>query len=124
MPDCVPASIRHNHLYVGDHLIRHYQPLGLAAYLRDTGQPDTIQEAEIIGGIGRLVLRADGNDTWEPTITNRVDAPESVISKRTETCAACTSFVDGRCSIAGCGCSGFGHVRSKYSKCPTGKWKE
>jgi hypothetical protein len=127
--DCVPAAVRDRPRYAGDHVIRHYRPLGLAALLRDLDADPSTPELEIIGGIGRLVLRADGSETWEPTIPGTPRAPHppprpadpALASARRAICQSCTSMAD-RCTAAGCGCAGEGKPDVWSSRCPLGKW--
>jgi hypothetical protein len=128
--DCVPSAVRGNPRYVGDHVIRHYRQLGLATLLRDLGADPATPEMEIIGGIGRLVLRADGSETWEPTLpeTPRVPDPPprpadpALAETRRAICQACDSWREFRCSAAGCGCAGEGRPDVWSSRCPMGKW--
>jgi hypothetical protein len=128
--ECVPASVRDHPRYVGDHVIRHYRPLGLAALLRDLGADPTTPEMEIVGGIGRLVLRADGSETWEPTLPENPRLPDppprpadpALVDARRATCAVCPSWAGGRCDAAGCGCAGEGRADVWSSRCPLGKW--
>jgi hypothetical protein len=128
--NCVPVAVRDKPRYVGDHVIRHYRPLGLAALLKDLGDDPGLQEYEIIGGIGRLVLRADGSETWEPTLPEtprRPDPPPrpadpALAETRRAICQACDSWREFRCSAAGCGCAGEGRPEVWSSRCPLGKW--
>jgi hypothetical protein len=128
--ECVPVAVRDKPRYVGDHVIRHYRQLGLAALLKDLGADPGLQEYEIIGGIGRLVLRADGGETWEPTLpeTPRPPAPPprpadpALAETRRAICQACDSWRELRCSAAGCGCAGEGRPEVLSSRCPLGKW--
>jgi hypothetical protein len=127
---CVPVAVRWNSRYVGDHVIRHYRPLGLAALLRDLGADPATPEIEIVGGIGRLVMRADGSETWEPTIAGTPRAPDppprpaepALVSARRDACAVCESLRDARCSASGCGCALEGKPEVWSSRCPLGKW--
>ena len=130
-PECVPKEVYDKPNYVGDHLIRHYGALGLAAYLRDACRDPATAETEIVGGIGRLVLRADGSDIWEPIDTGRTaqsaapmprHADPALAESRRAVCQACPSLVDFRCSVAGCGCAGEGKPGVWSSRCPLGKW--
>ena len=133
----LPERIRSNPRYYGDHLIRHYRPLGLAAYLHDTGQPADTSEAVIVGGIGRLVLRSDGQDTWEPVIPEPADpatvklgepaaeprlAPATVAASRRAVCLACDGWSADHCAVAGCSCNGMGQPGNLYSRCPRDLW--
>ena len=124
---CVPAAIRDRQPYVGDHVIRHYRSLGLAALLRDLDADPAMPELEIVGGIGRLVLRADGRDTWEPVTTHQappvsLQAHPDLVAARLDTCRQCDSWRDDRCTVAGCGCTGQGHAERLLSRCPLGRW--
>jgi hypothetical protein len=127
---CVPARIRDNPRYVGDHVIRHYRPLGLSALLRDLGADPSTPELEVVGGIGRLVLRADGSETWQPALpgTPRPPSPPprpadpELATARRATCAACDGLRDGSCEPAGCGCAGEGKPDVWSSRCPLGRW--
>ena len=125
--ECIPPPIRDRPRFVGDHVIRHYRPLGLAALLRDLGADPATPELEIIGGIGRLVLRADGRDTWEPTSTREpppapLPADPTMAIARVAICSACESWQCGKCAVAGCGCSGQGQPARAFSKCPRDLW--
>ena len=75
---CVPEKGRRKDTYIGDHIIRQYRPLGLTALLRDLGAGPATPELEIVGGIGRLVLRADGTETWDPTLPGTPRRPNGV----------------------------------------------
>lgn len=125
---CVPTAVRDKPRYVGDHVIRHYRPLGLAALLHDLGADPATPEYEIIGGIGRLVLRADGSELWEPTIpgTPVVHQPPrpadpAMVAARRAICDSCPSYAD-RCTASGCGCAGEGKPEVWSSRCPLLKW--
>ena len=137
LPNCVPVGVRDHPRYAGDHLIRHYRPLGLAAYLRDTGQDPSLPEAVIVGGIGRLVLRADGCDTWQPTIPEPADpgtvrlgepaaaprqAPDEIAEARRSICLTCDGWIENRCTVAGCSCNGMGQPGNLHSRCPRELW--
>ena len=130
--ECVPDAVRNRPRYVGDFVIRHYRPLGLAALLRDLGADPATPMVEIRGGIGRLVLRADG-ETWEPASPAQPRPPDAPPVKpmpaspeleaaRRLACSACDSLRDGRCSAAGCGCAGEGKPEVWSSRCPLGRW--
>lgn len=125
--NCVPPKVRDRPRYVADHVIRHYAPLGLAALLRDLGADPTIPELEIVGGIGRLVLRANGLDVWDPSITRAPDppprpAPPDLLRARLAVCSSCDSYRDNRCTAAGCGCTGEGKPGVWSSRCPLLLW--
>jgi hypothetical protein len=130
--ECVPVAVRDKPRYVGDHVIRHYRPLGLAVLLRDLGADPATPELEIVGGIGRLVLRADGSETWEPTLPDAPREPSppprpadpALAEARRTACQACDSFRDFRCTAAGCGCAGEGLPEIWSSRCPLWKWPE
>lgn len=125
----MPAQVRDKPAYVGDHVIRHYRPLGLAALLRDMGADPATPELEIIGGIGRLVLRANGRDTWEPTLPATPQPPSppprpadpELVAARRAACAACDAWRE-HCTAAGCGCAGEGRPDVWSSRCPLGRW--
>lgn len=127
---CIPPIVRDKPSYIGDHVIRHYRPLGLAALLRDLGADPATPELEIIGGIGRLVMRADGSEIWEPTLPDaprKTDPPPrpadpELAESRRAVCQACDSFRDFRCSASGCGCAGEGKLDILSSRCPLGRW--
>lgn len=127
---CVPLKARRSPRYVGDHVIRHYRPLGLAALLRDVGADPATPEMEILGGIGRLVLRADGSETWEPTSPGDTRPPlppprpadPDLAAARHAACTACSAWRDARCTAAGCGCTGEGRPDIWSSRCPQGRW--
>lgn len=128
--NCVPSAMRSNPRYVGDHVIRHYRQLGLAALLKDLGADPLTPELEIIGGIGRLVLRSDGSETWEPTLPDRPRQPDppprpadpALVEVRRATCLSCDAWREERCSAAGCGCAGEGRAEVWSSRCPLGRW--
>jgi hypothetical protein len=128
--DCVPRGVRDNQRYAGDHVIRHYRPLGLAALLRDLGADPSLPDFEIIGGIGRLVLRADGSEVWEPNApgTPQPSAPPprpadpALESARRAICSACDSMRPTGCSSAGCGCTGEARPAIWSSRCPQQRW--
>jgi hypothetical protein len=132
----VPVAVRHKPRYVGDHVIRHYRPLGLAQLLADLGADPATPELEIAGGIGRLVLRSDGSETWVPTLP---DAPlaslalrprdvqpraadAAVVAARLAQCGACDAHAADRCTASGCGCAGEGRPATAASRCPLGRW--
>jgi hypothetical protein len=125
----VPAAVRDRPAYVGDHVIRHYRHRGLAILLRDLGADPTTAEMEIVGGIGRLVLRADGSETWEPTLPTvpRQPAPAprpadpELLAARRAVCATCDAWTD-HCTAAGCGCAGEARPAILSSRCPLGRW--
>lgn len=127
--NCVPDLVRGNLRYVGDHVIRHYRPLGLAVLLRDLGV-DTVDSMTIEGGIGTLTLYADGREDWRPTLPDvsakpppppRAADPELTVARRA-VCVACSDWRDGKCSAAGCGCAGEGRPEIWSSRCPLGLW--
>lgn len=130
--ECVPLAVRSRPRYVGDHVIRHYRPLGLAALLRDLGADPATPELTIVGGIGTLTMRADGTETWQPTVPDatprripetpppRPADPELAAARRAA-CASCLSWTD-RCTAAGCGCAGEGRPEIWSSICPQGRW--
>lgn len=125
---CVPLAARCNARYVGDHVIRHYRPLGLAALLRDLGADPATPELDIIGGIGRLVMHADGSELWEPTINasaavhpSQTTSDPRLAAARQSICTACHAYTD-RCTASGCGCAGEGKPDIWSSRCPLGKW--
>jgi hypothetical protein len=125
--ECVPVAVRDKPRYVGDHIIRHYRPLGLAALLRDLGADPATPELVITGGIGRLTLRADG-ETWEPTLPGAQRPPPpprpadpALATVRRTACASCESWTD-HCTAAGCGCAGEGRPEVWSSICPHGRW--
>ena len=103
---------------------------GRAALLKNLGADQGIQKFEIVGGIGRLVLRADGSETWEPTLPDRPRQPDppprqadqALVGARRAACAVCPSWVAGRCDAAGCGCAGEGRAEVWSSRCPLGRW--
>ncbi len=125
---CIPITARHNPRYVGDHVIRHYRPLGLAALLRDLGADPATPELVIEGGIGRLTLRPDG-ETWEPTLPGAPRQPNppprpadpALVAARRAACEACAAW-HGSCTAAGCGCAGEGKPAIWSSICPLGHW--
>lgn len=127
--NCIPAVIRDRPRYVGDHVIRHYRPLGLAALLADLHADPTTPELTITGGIGTLTLRADGRETWSPTTPDhhRVPPPPprpaspQLAEARRQACQTCLSWKDFRCTT-GCGCSGEGKPENWSSRCPQGLW--
>lgn len=125
--DCVPEFVRSKPRYVGDHVIRHYRPLGLAALLRDLNAEPSIESLTIEGGIGKLVLHTDGREEWYPTIPGSPiqpplpASPELQLARRTA-CRSCDSFKDSRCSASGCGCAGEGKPEIWSSRCPLLKW--
>ncbi len=123
--DCVPPGVRDTPRYVGDHVIRHYRPLGLAALLRDLGLPPETPQIEIVGGIGRLVLRHDG-EVWDPTATVRpprpMAAPSDLAARRSAACSTCSAQLHGRCTAASCGCAGEARPEVLSSRCPLGRW--
>jgi hypothetical protein len=129
---CVPPSVSGRPGYVGDHVIRHYRPLGLATLLRDLGADPATPDLEIIGGIGRLVMRMDGSETWEPTLpgTPRQPSPPprpadpALTEARRSICQSCDSLREFRCSAAGCGCAGEGRPEIWSSRCPLGLWPD
>lgn len=132
--DCVPSGVRGNPRYVGDYVIRHYRPLGLAILLRDLGADPSTPELEIIGGIGRLVLRADGADVWEPVPTRKppdearpaaiapLPSDPALAEARRQVCGRCDALREGKCSASGCGCAGEGRPEIWSSRCPLGLW--
>ena len=124
----LPERIRSNPRYYGDHLIRHYRPLGLAAYHADHGTSG--DSVTITGGIGTLTMYADGSEDWKPTLPDapRQSAPRplpadpELADARRAICSACDSMRDGRCSAAGCGCAGEARPDVWASRCPLGRW--
>lgn len=126
---CVSDSARGNLRYVGDHIIRHYRPLGLAALLHDL-HADPVDHLTIEGGIGTLTMYADGREDWRPTLPGastkphpqpRAADPELTAARRA-VCGACSDWRDGKCSAAGCGCAGEGRPDVWSSRCPLGRW--
>ena len=128
--ECVPAAVRDRPRYVGDHVIRHYRRLGLAALLRDLGGDPATPGLEVVGGIGRLVLRADGGEIWDPAVPDEPlqsipplrPADPTLATARRAICSACDSWRDARCSSAGCGCTGAGRPAIWSSRCPLQHW--
>jgi hypothetical protein len=124
--ECVPRSARRDPRYVGDHVIRHYRPLGLADLLRDLGADPSTTSLTITGGIGCLTMHADGSEDWRPVARTespppRPSSPELADSRRAA-CQACDAWREARCSAAGCGCAGEGRPDVWSSRCPLGKW--
>lgn len=123
--DCIPPSVRDNPRYAGDHVIRHYRPLGLAALLTDLGLPPQ-DSYTVTGGIGTLTMYADGREDWNPTITAKTTPPRpadpELEDARKAACAACPSFKDAKCQASGCGCAGEGNPSVLSSICPLGRW--
>ena len=125
---CIPAAVRDNPRYAGDHVIRHYRPLGLATLLRDLTLPPR-DSFTIVGGIGTLTMYADGREDWQPTIAGQPvatatpprPADPSLVAVRRAICTSCPSMAD-RCAAAGCGCAGEGKPDVWSSRCPLGKW--
>jgi hypothetical protein len=134
--DCVPAAVRDRPRYVGDHVIRHYRPLGLAQLLADLGADPATPDLVIVGGIGRLVLRSDGSETWEPTLPDAPlaslalrpsdarprSADPAVVAIRVAQCSQCDAHAADRCTASGCGCAGEGKPEVWSSRCPLGRW--
>lgn len=128
--ECVPVAVRGSPRYVGDHIIRHYRPLGLAVLLRDLGADPTTPELVIEGGIGRLVLRADGSEDWQPAVPDRpapaspppLPAPPVLAEARRSACALCEAHRDDRCTASACGCTGEGRPDVLSSRCPLARW--
>jgi hypothetical protein len=123
----VPWHVRERPRYVGDHIIRHYRPRGLAALLTDLGADPTTPELTITGGIGRLVLRADGSELWEPTQPRaRHPSPRpadpDLAAARRAACSSCDAWRE-RCTAAGCGCAGEGKPETHSSRCPLDRWR-
>jgi hypothetical protein len=125
--ECVPHLARRDTNYVGDHVIRHYRPLGLAALLRDLGADPETPSLTIEGGIGTLTMYADGREDWNPTITAKPSPPPrhadpALAESRRAACQSCDSFRDFRCTASGCGCAGEGKPEVWSSRCPLGRW--
>jgi hypothetical protein len=126
---CVPAQVRDNPRYVGDHVIRHYRQRGLAALLADLGADPTTPELTISGGIGRLVLRADGSELWQPAQPHAQRPPSppprpadpELAAARRAACSTCDAWRD-HCTAAGCGCAGEGKSEVQSSRCPLDRW--
>ena len=126
--NCVPATVRDRQRYVGDHVIRHYRPLGLAVLLRDLGA-DPIDQLTIEGGIGTLTMYANGREDWKPTLPGTPSKPNppprqadpGLAAARRAICASCHAMED-RCTAAGCGCAGEGKPGVWSSRCPLGHW--
>jgi hypothetical protein len=124
------VKVRHKPRYVGDHVIRHYRPLGLAQLLADLGADPATPELTIVGGIGRLVLRADGSETWEPTragtpapaVPPPRPADPATVAARLAQCRICEALQGDRCTASGCGCAGEGKPTTAASRCPLGRW--
>lgn len=124
--------VRDRPRYVGDHVIRHYRPLGLAVLLRDLGADPAIPEMAVDGGIGRLVLRADGSEDWLPVAPDRPVSPAPpplpaaplLVDSRLLACGACEAYRDARCTASACGCSGEGRPDVMSSRCPLMKWPD
>ena len=123
--DCVPAAVRDNPRYAGDHVIRHYRPLGLAALLTDLGLPPQ-DSYTVTGGIGTLTMFVGGTEKWDPTATKAPTPPRpadpALAEARRAACQACASWVAFKCSAAGCGCAGEGKPDVWSSRCPLDKW--
>ena len=128
----VPQQVRHIPKYVGDHAIRHYKSRHISDLQRDLGLPeDQSQIIEIIGGIGTLIMRWNGNE-FNSTIPNREPPPQrpdlttEQIEARRATCHACPSGMyeaaPDRCRM--CGCSGMMAQRttSPWASCPREHW--
>lgn len=124
----LPDRVRTNPRYYGDHLIRHYRPLGLAAYHYDHGTNG--DSVTITGGIGTLTMYADGREEWFPTVPDKPHPPAptplpadpEITSSRRAVCASCDSMRNGRCSAAGCGCAGEAKPDVLSSRCPLSRW--
>lgn len=121
---CVPTSVRDKPQYVGDHVIRHYRPLGLAVLLSDIGADPTTPKMEIVGGIGTLTMYLDGREEWKSAIDEKFSrfANDKVVAVRLNICNMCSARQDGKCMVAGCACNGAGIPEHSLSKCPLGNW--
>jgi len=123
--NCVPVAVRGKPRYTGDHVIRHYRPLGLAALLADLSLPPQ-ESYTVVGGIGTLTMYADGREEWNQTVRDAPSPPRPADPQEAEErrviCQACDSLRDFRCTAAGCGCAGEGKPGVWSSRCPLGKW--
>jgi hypothetical protein len=134
----LPDRIRSNPRYYGDHLIRHYRPLGLAAYIADHDMCPSTPSVTITGGIGTLTMHADGREDWRPAVTTvRADlstvrlgdpapaplvAPAALAASRRAICSSCNGWSSDRCTVAGCSCNSMGQPGNLYSRCPRDLW--
>jgi len=120
---CIPAKVHDRPKYWGDFIILHYRPLGFAVLSGDLAMSPDTTEFEVVGGIGRYVFRADGNDTWEPATTHTpLPTSPDVVAARLAAFQSCDSYRDSRWSVAGCGCSGQGFAERAYRQCPRDLW--
>lgn len=127
---CVPAAIRDDPRYVGDHVIRHYQGRHLAELQRDLGQmEDQTAKVEIVGGIGVLTMAWGGN-TFKPAIPDaqpiepRPPLNIDQIEARRATCRNCDYLEAGadRCRMCGCGGQISQRTASPWATCPRSLW--
>ncbi len=128
LPGCGPlvAATGAWSKYSADCLVRHLQEAGWAGALA-LGLDPAAGELVVVAGIGRLRLTPDGQE-WLPAAAGGqpqpepLPAPPELARARLEACAACSRYQNGRCTIAGCGCSGMAQRGNLLSKCPAGKW--
>ena len=93
------------------------------------GLDPTAEQLVIQAGIGWLRITPTAFE-WRPVQTRSApaspppaSAPDALTAARLATCRACSRYVDHRCQVAGCGCSGLGNPAAQFSKCPLGRWE-
>jgi hypothetical protein len=124
--------VRDNPTYVGDHVIRHYRSLGLAALLRDLDADPSTPAMTIVGGIGTLTLRADGSEQWKPVTVDRPPPatirpstmPADEAARRVALCRACPHYRadSNRCGLCGCAFVIAERIASLVAHCPEDRW--
>jgi hypothetical protein len=125
---CVPAAIRDEPRYVGDHVIRHYQSRHISELAADLGT-DLPDPFEVVGGIGVLVMTANGN-TFTPAIRDlpaiaaRPPVTEDQAEARRAVCRACPMLDGDKCRMCGCAGQISQRATSPWASCPKGMWPD
>jgi hypothetical protein len=111
-----------------DAIVRRYQTRHLNDWCRGLDLVPCPNEVTIPAAIGTLVLRAGGTQ-FTPASTGPLPppaqphpAPEDLAVHRRGICGSCASWMNDRCVVAGCACTGLGQPDHLLSRCPEGQW--
>ena len=126
-PECDQQLARYgaDHPFTLDCLVRHLQEFGWSGAVA-LGHDQTVGPLIITAGIGCLTVSPEGvhfQSATKPTsVVEPRPAPVDLARARLEACASCSRYEHGRCTVAGCGCSGIGQRSQLNSRCPLGRW--
>lgn len=129
LPRCTDPVARYGagHPFALDCLVRHLLDTGWPGALA-LGHDPAAGELVIQAGIGCLRVGPEAmvyQSAAKPVPgAEPRPAPPALAAARLSACGGCSSWADGRCSAAGCGCAGLGRADLLSSRCPLGRWTQ